>query len=160
LDRARRRGGRHALARRRLRRADGRWRRRDPLGRAPRWLGARSDLFGQRVRRADRQRRRRPLARRRRRDLHPHRWPARRVRHRWMPDVTDSRQMTGKAARYPSTPMDVVLAVDIGGTKMAVGLMTMAGELIDIERTIVDHDLDADGVFAQLATIVTAQLER
>ena len=56
--------------------------------------------------------------------------------------------------------MDVVLAVDVGGTKMAVGLMTMAGELIDLARENINHDLDADGIFAQLEGLVEGQLER
>ena len=56
--------------------------------------------------------------------------------------------------------MDVVLAVDIGGTKMAVGLMTLTGELIDIARAKVDHGVDADGIFSQLADLVESQLER
>ncbi len=56
--------------------------------------------------------------------------------------------------------MDVVLAIDIGGTKMAAGLMTMSGELIDVERVEVDHATTAVGVFAQLAEIVESQLAR
>ncbi len=43
---------------------------------------------------------------------------------------------------------------------MAVGLMTMAGELIDIARTEVDHGLDGEGIFGQLTELVEAQLER
>ena len=56
--------------------------------------------------------------------------------------------------------MDVVLAIDIGGTKMAAGLMTTAGELIDVERVEVDHSLTASGVFTQLCEIVDSQLTR
>ncbi|CAB4881871.1 unannotated protein [freshwater metagenome] len=56
--------------------------------------------------------------------------------------------------------MDVVLAIDIGGTKMAAGLMTMSGELIDVERVEVDHSATAAGVFGQLGEIVEAQLAR
>jgi len=56
--------------------------------------------------------------------------------------------------------MDVILAIDIGGTKMAVGLMTLTGELIDIERDSVNHDLDAEGIFGQLTAMVDSQLER
>jgi len=56
--------------------------------------------------------------------------------------------------------MDVVLAVDIGGTKFAVGLMKMTGELIDLDRVQIDHDLDAEGVFRQLQTLIETQLER
>jgi hexokinase len=34
----------------------------------------------------------------------------------------------------PSAAGDVVLAIDIGGTKMAVGLVTLQGELIDRDK--------------------------
>ena len=61
---------------------------------------------------------------------------------------------------YPDLPMDVVLAIDIGGTKMAVGLMKMTGDLIDLDRVEVNHDLDAEGIFAQLTSIVQSQMER
>ena len=61
---------------------------------------------------------------------------------------------------YPDPPMDVVLAIDIGGTKMAVGLMKMTGDLIDLDRVEINHDLDAEGVFTQLSGIVQSQMER
>src|SRR6476469_7105309 len=54
----------------------------------------------------------------------------------------------------------VALVVDIGATKMAVGLMTMHGELIDREQTPVDHDLNANALYATLDTMVQSQLER
>lgn len=56
--------------------------------------------------------------------------------------------------------MDVVLAVDIGGTKMAAGLMTMAGELIDRDQVRVDRDGKADALFDTLDAMVQNQLER
>ena len=56
--------------------------------------------------------------------------------------------------------MDVVLAIDIGSTQMAVGLMTMTGELIDLARDDVNPDLDAEGVFDALQALVDAQIER
>jgi glucokinase len=56
--------------------------------------------------------------------------------------------------------MDVVLTIDIGGTKFAAGLMKMSGELIDLDRVEIDHNLDAEGIFAQLETLVQSQLER
>jgi len=40
----------------------------------------------------------------------------------------------GDASAAPSRSADVVVAVDIGGTKMAAGLMTLHGELIDRDR--------------------------
>jgi glucokinase len=65
---------------------------------------------------------------------------------------------------YPDGTMsernDVVLTIDIGGTKMAAGLMKMTGELIDLDKVEINHNLDADGIFAQLETLVLAQIER
>lgn len=55
---------------------------------------------------------------------------------------------------------DVVLALDIGGTKMAAGLMTMQGELIDREQIEVNHRLSADALFNSLHTMVNSQLAR
>jgi len=54
----------------------------------------------------------------------------------------------------------VVLAIDIGGTKMAVGLVTMQGELIDRDRVEVDHHAGADALFAALNGIIETQLAR
>ncbi len=59
----------------------------------------------------------------------------------------------------PARPK-VVLAVDIGGTKMAVGLMTMHGELIDREQTLVDHSANANSLYENLDVMVQSQLER
>src|SRR5262245_20616695 len=56
--------------------------------------------------------------------------------------------------------MDVVLAVDVGGTKMAAGLMTMAGELIDRDQVPVDREGQADALFDALDAMVQHQLER
>ena len=56
--------------------------------------------------------------------------------------------------------MDVVLTIDIGGTKMAAGLMKMTGELIDLDKVQVNHNLDAEGIFGQLETLVLSQIER
>ena len=55
---------------------------------------------------------------------------------------------------------DVVLAIDIGGTKMAVGLVTMQGELIDRDRVEVDHHAGADALFSSLNGIIETQLAR
>jgi glucokinase len=55
---------------------------------------------------------------------------------------------------------DVVLAVDIGGTKMATGLMTLQGELIDRAQVPVDHDLSAQELFGSLTGIVDQLVER
>ncbi len=55
---------------------------------------------------------------------------------------------------------DVICAIDIGGTKMAAGLMTLRGELLDRARVEVDHDVGAQPLFDNLAAIVHEQLER
>ena len=55
---------------------------------------------------------------------------------------------------------DVVLAVDIGGTKIAAGLMTMRGELIDRTQVDVDHALNAVDLFDSLAELVHDMLDR
>lgn len=51
-------------------------------------------------------------------------------------------------------PQDVVLGVDIGGTKFAAGLMTMRGTLLDRNRVEVDPDVGPQSHFAALAGIV------
>jgi glucokinase len=55
---------------------------------------------------------------------------------------------------------DVVLAIDIGDAKLAAGLMTMKGELVDREEIDIDFGLNADALFASLDTIAQAQLDR
>ena len=55
---------------------------------------------------------------------------------------------------------DVVVAVDIGGTKMAAGLVTMQGELIDRDQMPVDHDLQPEQLFAGLRELIDQQMER
>jgi glucokinase len=59
-----------------------------------------------------------------------------------------------------SETRDVVLAIDIGDAKMAAGLMTMRGELLDREDVDVDHGMNAEALFASLSVIAQAQLER
>jgi glucokinase len=54
----------------------------------------------------------------------------------------------------------VVLAVDIGGTKFAAGLMTLQGELIDRVQVPVDHSLTAVDLFESLAGIVRHMIDR
>ena len=59
-----------------------------------------------------------------------------------------------------SSDRDVVLAIDIGGTKFAAGLMTMRGELIDRTQVDVDHSLNAVDLFDSLAELVHDMLDR
>ena len=47
--------------------------------------------------------------------------------------------------------MDLCLAVDIGGTKLAAGLVTVQGELLDARRVPTPRTDDADELFAALA---------
>lgn len=56
--------------------------------------------------------------------------------------------------------MEVAIAIDIGGTKFAVGLVTRAGELIDREQVVVDHQLNGDALFDALAAAVVHQHQR
>lgn len=55
---------------------------------------------------------------------------------------------------------DVVVAVDIGGTKIAVGLMTMQGELIDRAQVLVDHRLRSEELFLMLSETIDQQITR
>ena len=60
----------------------------------------------------------------------------------------------------PQPQRDVILAVDIGGTKFATGLMTSRGALLDRSRIDLEPDVGPQSHFAALASIVTEQLER
>jgi glucokinase len=62
--------------------------------------------------------------------------------------------------RSGDPPRDVVLAVDVGGTKFGAGLVTMRGELLDRARVDVDRDAGGKSHFTALAGIVATQLER
>jgi len=53
-----------------------------------------------------------------------------------------------------------MLAIDIGGSKFAAGLVTMRGELLDRARVEVEADVGPQSHFASLVTIVSEQLER
>ena len=55
---------------------------------------------------------------------------------------------------------DLVLAIDIGGTKMAAGLMTLRGDLIDRTQTAVDHSLNEAELFQSLLGIVDDMVVR
>jgi glucokinase len=55
---------------------------------------------------------------------------------------------------------DVILAVDIGGSKFASGLVTMRGTLLDRSRAEVERDVGPQSHLSALAAIVGEQLER
>lgn len=50
--------------------------------------------------------------------------------------------------------MDRVLAVDIGGTKMAVGVVSVEGELLDRRQIPTPRELEGNDLFAALASLV------
>lgn len=55
---------------------------------------------------------------------------------------------------------DVILAIDIGGTKFAAGLVTFRGTLLDRSRIDVEPDVGPQSHFAALAAIAGEQLEQ
>jgi glucokinase len=54
--------------------------------------------------------------------------------------------------------MDVCLAVDVGGSKIAAGLVTRDGELLEHDRIAMPRSPDADVLFAALETVVAGIL--
>jgi len=56
--------------------------------------------------------------------------------------------------------MELALAIDIGGTKMAVGLISRGGDLVDRELVRVNHAATADELFSDLAGMVDRQRAR
>lgn len=58
------------------------------------------------------------------------------------------------------TAVEVALAIDIGATKFAVGLVNRQGELLDRDIVFVNHKASADQLFADLSQIATRQLAR
>ncbi|HEY7627022.1 MAG TPA: ROK family protein [Ilumatobacteraceae bacterium] len=59
-----------------------------------------------------------------------------------------------------SSDSDVVLAIDVGDTKLSAGVMTMKGELLDRDDVDIDHGKNAETLFASLNDIAQSQLER
>lgn len=55
---------------------------------------------------------------------------------------------------------DLIVAIDIGGTKMAAGLMTLRGDLIDRTQVPVDHTLGEHELFESLAAIADQMMVR
>ncbi len=56
--------------------------------------------------------------------------------------------------------MDLALAIDIGGTKIAVGLVTRQGDLIDRTQFVVNAQDSSEELFEDLSRAVDAQLLR
>jgi glucokinase len=55
---------------------------------------------------------------------------------------------------------ELALAIDVGGTKMAVGLVDRRGTLIDRESVRTDRDKNANDLFESLAALITRQIQR
>ncbi len=62
--------------------------------------------------------------------------------------------MAGVESGEPPNPVGSVLAVDIGGTKMAVGLVLGDGTLVASARTATADDPDPEAVYAPLRVLV------
>jgi glucokinase len=59
----------------------------------------------------------------------------------------------------PTEPGEVILAIDIGGTKFEAGLVTFRGQLLSRTRTEVESDVGPQSHFANLLAVVNEQLE-
>lgn len=70
-------------------------------------------------------------------------------------DVGDPTEPLAPPRKLPP----VVLGIDIGGTKFAAGLVTMAGELLDRSVVLVEPDVGPDTHFKHLTGIVEQQLD-
>lgn len=55
---------------------------------------------------------------------------------------------------------DLIIAIDIGGTKMAAGLMTLRGDLIDRTHVLVDQSLNDNELFDSLLGIIDDMIAR
>lgn len=51
--------------------------------------------------------------------------------------------------------MDAVLAIDIGATKFAGAVVDIEGNVCAREQVVVDHDVDAEGVWRQLVGLIS-----
>ena len=73
------------------------------------------------------------------------------------PTVTSAVDDTppGKVPTDGPPPTDAVLAIDIGGTKFAAGIVGPRGELVDRSRVEVARDVGPESHYTSLATMVT-----
>jgi glucokinase len=55
----------------------------------------------------------------------------------------------------PPQPADAVLAIDIGGTKFAAGIVSAKGELLDRARVEVERDVGPESHYTSLANMVS-----
>ena len=56
--------------------------------------------------------------------------------------------------------VELALAIDIGGSKMAVGLVNRRGQMLDREITRTDKDKNANDLFENLAVLIKRQMAR
>ena len=81
--------------------------------------------------------------------------------HHFPPPVPDDRR--GSDDTVPLTPAPkpppVMLAIDIGGTKFAAGLVSPQGDLVDRSVVLVEDDVGPESHFKALAGIIEQQLE-
>ncbi len=68
-------------------------------------------------------------------------------------EATRTRPGRRRSDEQPA-PADVVLAIDIGGTKFAAGLVTARGDLVDRARVPVEPDVGPESHYTALATMV------
>lgn len=59
-----------------------------------------------------------------------------------------------------SDSRELALAIDIGGTKIAVGVVTRRGELLDRDMVRTDPDKNASGLFDSLQLLIQRQMAR
>ena len=71
----------------------------------------------------------------------------------------DARRRRDGTARPAAQAAAVVLAIDIGGTKFAAGLVSARGELLDRAVVLVDQNVGPEAHFKSLAGIVEQQLD-
>ena len=63
-------------------------------------------------------------------------------------DGAGSHPLPGHRPSLLSAPVNVALAVDVGGTKMAAGLVTAEGELVTSAASPTPLDVDAESLFS------------
>lgn len=61
-------------------------------------------------------------------------------------------------AAAPRSPAPVVITVDIGGTNISAGVMTMRGDLLARDVLKVNHELSASALFDALDALVQSQI--
>lgn len=71
-----------------------------------------------------------------------------------------SQQVIASRGQYSAPGGDVVLAVDVGNSRLSVGIVTLAGDLIDRDALLIDPDMKAEALFAGLSALVEGQLDR